>query len=421
MNPIDIFGNVINNLNDSGHHKAARRVLEIGWGAMGIKMKHFPDKRLIPADRYLAPMMMDVMMKPLIEPQNSAVVSIFTACELLEEVGLNPYNAEAFSSYISASHAEREMLDIMDSDGISETFCSYHKIFAGAAVAKLMPAPRCIVHTNLICDANLVSFRRMQQVFQVPLFYIDVPIRQDESSVAYVERQLRELKTFLEEVTGKKIDDDALSERVARSKRTLNNYQRFQELRADRQILTDLVSPLYCAMSNNILLGTEQEEKYTQMLLEDVVAAPPKKGKHIYWMHALPYWSDSVYSLLAFNESAQIVGNEIGQTCSADFETDNPYRGMAQRMVYNSLNGTGSRRIDIGIKHAKDAGSDGVVWFNHWGCKHTIGISQLAKKRFEEAGIPCLILDGDACDRSHGGEGQTSTRLSAFLEMIGAI
>ncbi len=30
-----------------------------------------------------------------------------------------------------------------------------------------------------------------------------------------------------------------------------------------------------------------------------------------------------------------------------------------------------------------------------------------------------MILDGDGCDRSHGGEGQTSTRLGAFLEMLG--
>ena len=30
-----------------------------------------------------------------------------------------------------------------------------------------------------------------------------------------------------------------------------------------------------------------------------------------------------------------------------------------------------------------------------------------------------MILDGDGCDRSHGGEGQTATRLEAFLEMLG--
>ena len=41
------------------------------------------------------------------------------------------------------------------------------------------------------------------------------------------------------------------------------------------------------------------------------------------------------------------------------------------------------------------------------------------KKRFEEAGFPCLILDGDGCDRSHGGEGQMATRIEAFIEMLG--
>ena len=92
---------------------------------------------------------------------------------------------------------------------------------------------------------------------------------------------------------------------------------------------------------------------------------------------------------------------------------------MAIRLIYHALNGPISRRINAGIRHAKQAGADGVVWFNHWGCKHTLGGSRIAKKRFEEAGLPTLILDGDGCDRSHGGEGQTSTRLGAFLEMLG--
>ena len=53
---------------------------------------------------------------------------------------------------------------------------------------------------------------------------------------------------------------------------------------------------------------------------------------------------------------------------------------------------------------------DGAVWFGHWGCKHTLGAAQLAKKKFEEAGLPLLILDGDGCDRSHGGEGDVYKR-----------
>lgn len=40
------------------------------------------------------------------------------------------------------------------------------------------------------------------------------------------------------------------------------------------------------------------------------------------------------------------------------------------------------------------------------------------QKRFEEAGLPCLVLDGDGVDPAHGGEGQTATRMGAFVEML---
>ena len=122
---------------------------------------------------------------------------------------------------------------------------------------------------------------------------------------------------------------------------------------------------------------------------------------------------------LRLNENAQIVGCELAQVCDMELDPQKPYESMARRMVYHALNGSVNRRIDEGIRHAKEAGADGVVWFAHWGCKHTLGAVQLAKKRFEEQGLPLLILDGDGCDRSHGGEGQTATRLGAFLEMLG--
>ena len=41
------------------------------------------------------------------------------------------------------------------------------------------------------------------------------------------------------------------------------------------------------------------------------------------------------------------------------------------------------------------------------------------KRRFEEEGIPVLILNGDSIDRTGGGSEQAGTRLEAFLEMLG--
>ena len=368
---------------------------------------------------HIANLMMDTMLWPLQKPEDSVIVSIFTPCEMMQEVGLHPYNVEGFSCYLSASKAERAFLQQAENTGISETLCSYHKTFLGAAQKGLLPKPKCIVYTNLTCDANLLTFRTLADFYQVPVFAIDVPWNQTTENVQYVADQLKDLKIFLEKNTGKTISEDRLKERLACSKRTLENYKKYQQMRADRYVPSDLVTPLYAGMTNNILLGTAEEEKYTQMLLEDIKKAPAAKGKHIYWMHTIPFWSDAVRQELCFSEKAQIVGCELAETCEPDFDPENPFEAMAERMVYHSLNGSALRRIEAGIRHAKQAGADGAVWFGHWGCKHTLGAAQLAKKKFEEAGLPLLILDGDGCDRSHGGEGQTSTRLGAFLEMLG--
>lgn len=417
MEIVKTFGNYIEKWCETSPERA-RWLLKTGWEAQNLKFRFLPEGQLNPSDQYLAGMMMNVMTQPLKHPESSVMVSVFTPCELLQEAGLYPYNVESFSCYLAASQVERPFLQGAEDSGISETLCSYHKTFIGAAQKKVLPKPKCIVYTNLTCDANLLTFKKLAKMYDVPIFAIDVPMQQNEDNVQYVADQLRKLKDFIEECTGKKITDETLTERLRRSKRTLEKFAQYEKESADRYIPADLVTPLYAGMTNNLLLGTEEEETYVDRLLNDVKKAPAKKGKKIYWMHTIPFWSDAVKNELCFQEKAQIVGCELSRVCEPDFDPEKPYEAMARRMVYHALNGSAIRRIEAGICHAKETGADGVVWFGHWGCKHTLGAAQLAKCKFEEQGIPLLILDGDGCDRSHGGEGQTSTRLGAFLEML---
>ena len=182
MEIVEIFGRWMEKLSEESP-EAARRLLRTGWDAQCLLYKYKADKRLMPADRYLAYLMMETMVKPLRDPASSAMVSIFTPCELLQEAGLHPYNVEGISCYLSASRAERGFLQQAENTGLSETLCSYHKTFIGAAEKGVLPRPRCIVYTSLACDANLLTFRSLAQMYDVPAFFIDIPLQQNEGNV----------------------------------------------------------------------------------------------------------------------------------------------------------------------------------------------------------------------------------------------
>ena len=184
---------------------------------------------------------------------------------------------EGFSCYLSASKAERAFLQQAENTGISETLCSYHKTFIGAAQKKVLPKPKCIVYTNLTCDANLLTFKKLAKMYDVPVFAIDVPMQQNEDNVKYVADQLRELKKFIETCTGTTISDEALKERLRRSKRTLEKFLQYEKESADKYIPADLVTPLYAGMTNNLLLGSKEEEEYVDQLLRDVKHMPEEK------------------------------------------------------------------------------------------------------------------------------------------------
>lgn len=93
---------------------------------------------------------------------------------------------------------------------------------------------------------------------------------------------------------------------------------------------------------------------------------------------------------------------------------------MAKRLVYNINNGGAHRRIDAAISYAEKLHADGVIVFGQWGCKQTMGMSQLAKISLEAHGFPTLVLDGDGCDPRNVADGQMLTRISAFLEQLEA-
>lgn len=397
--------------------KARKRLIQIFRG-FDFYQKHFPDQKLPQSKQYLADICMDFMLKSFVHPENAAMTSIFMPCELLQAFDIPTMCAEMFSTYMNGAYSERAFIEAAENAGISETYCSYHKVVMGGAITGVLPPTKLIVNTSMVCDANNLTFRALSHYGGAPQYYVDVPYEQSEESVQYVMKQLKELTIALQELTKRKLDADRLKMIVSRSAETTENLRKTIPYRRERYLGTTLTSELYETLMVHNALGTEEALRYSQMLLKDYQNAPENDGLRILWMHSNPFWQKCVKDLLNENPDRRIVATELGYDNWYEYDPSDPYHYMAERLVYNPYNGPCDVRIHAAREMAEKTNADGIVCFCHWGCKETCGASVRIKRELEEAGYPVLILNGDGVDRSNGSDGQTSTRLGAFLEML---
>lgn len=416
MDIIQTFGRAIDRLTPN-HPDASRQLLLTGLRAFGIKLRAFPDRRLPRSRQFSAIEMNRTVCDMLSHPERAALVSVFMPCELLEAMDLVPMCAELYAAYLNGSDAEPVFAEAAEAAGIAETYCSYHKVLLGSAFLGMLPPPKLIVNTSLVCDANQLTFRALAKEYGVPQYYVDVPPEQSADSLAYVTDELRELKGFLEEQLGRQLDEGRLRQIVGKSRDTVGDLRACLPLRRAHSLPGDLTSEMYEIYLTHNALGTEGARRYANQLLSDLKAAPPAHGLRLLWLHTMPIWQRPVRELFDFSDRCQVIACDMCLESLTDIDPERPYESMARRLVYSPWNG-GDARVSAAVDIARALDVDGVICFCHWGCKQTMGLSGVFKQRLEAEGFPTLILNGDGCDRRNASDGQTATRLDAFLEML---
>lgn len=396
----------------------ARKLLLLGYRAKAVADRVIPEKHNPRSKQLAAQAVMDVIIRALAHPEQSAMVSLFVPGEPLSAAGITPYSVEALSCYLTGTRCEKLFLNLTAEEGIPETMCSFHRIFLGAAESGLMPKPRFTIYTNLACDGNMMTFPYLKRKYGIPGFFIDVPYEKNPEAVDYVAGQLREMTAFLSDMTGKKLTEEILKETVLRSNRSAVNYREHLKYQKNHHLPGTLTGDMYGVFMSHILLGTRQTEKYTELLLKDIRKTPESTGLRIMWIHLMPFMQKSVKDLFNYSDRAYITSCDLVYDGFRVQKSEDPYEAMADRMVRSAFNGNTQDRIDRALEMAEETEAEGVVIFTHWGCKTTIGASGLMKDAFEEAGMPAMILDGDGCNPENSSDGQIATRLEAFLEML---
>uniref|UniRef100_UPI003FEDE0F4 2-hydroxyacyl-CoA dehydratase subunit D n=1 Tax=Eubacterium sp. TaxID=142586 RepID=UPI003FEDE0F4 len=417
-NLIELFGDHIYKIAPT-NPLSARKKLCFAFSTAGLMCKYFPTKKLLPSRQFMQWAAADSAITPLKTGKNSAIVSLYLPCEILHSMGISTLFPEALACYLAAARSEQIFIDTAEQNFVSQTMCSYHKAFIGMVETDVLPKPDFIINTTLACDANHLSFRRAAEHYNVPQYMIDVPYNYSSGAVDYVAEQIKDMVTFIEK-QGYTFDEAKLIETVEKSKQTLKNFNDILTLRATRSLSDEMTSQMLSVFATHVMLGTDNALKYSNDLKTELAAVPEgKKGVRLIWVHTLPYWQDALRDLINFTDRCEIVACDmVMDAMYCNLEEADPYRFMADRLVRNTVNGNGTNRINATLELAKKLNANGIVWYCHWGCKQTAGLSNIAKSTFEANGFPTLILDGDGCNWNNVNDGQTVTRTEAFLELL---
>ena len=417
---VKTFGNIVTRQVYANPGRV-RRLLAAAYGLVGWRNALLRRSGVEKAYTKMGAALSRLISKSFLHPENSVMVNMFFPCEILHSLDIIPVFPEALSAYLVNSGCEQVFAEAAENADVPESFCSYHKIMIGFAETGVLPKPLLIANTTLACDANRLSFRRLAEYFRVPHVVVDVPDRIGGEAEHYVAEQLRAATFALEESCQRKMDWDRLCETVGIADRSLKSYREYLEIRGRRSLPVTMSGELYSLIATHVLLGTPESENYINTLKQVAQTAPPAAGKkRILWLHILPNWQESMRAIFDQSGRCEILCCDLTYDVLTDMDPRRPYESMARRLLHNLNNGGAERRIAAAVHYAKKMRADGVLLFCHWGCKQTMGLSQLAKSTLEAEGFPTLVLDGDGCDSRNVPDGQMATRVNAFLEQLEA-
>ena len=390
----------------------------LGFQANKLKTKLLPKKAISKGYQKLEAMMMSLVADSLFKEGSYVWGNIFAPCEIMQSLGVRTLSIECLSCYLSGYHLEDYFIDYAQNIGIAPTLCSYHKTFLGASDSGVIPNPVYAVGTSLSCDGNLNTFRYLEKKRGVPFTLLDIPYRDDDTSVEYLARQLEELGYTLSQVFKKPFKLESLKEAIRIENETRRQLVKFFHLLQEHFYPGELISQLYLMMGTHLLMGTQEFLDLVRFMNEDILTYPAFEGKRILWVHLLPFYQESLRQYFNGSSQYQIFGSDIILDSWEDLDETQPFRSLAKKLIRNIYNGSYSHKADMLSDLADRLKPDAVIHFCHWGCKQASGGSILLKERMQEKHIPMLILDGDGIDKRNSHDGQIKTRLEAFLEML---
>jgi hypothetical protein len=354
-------------------------------------------------------------------------VSYLFPTELLASYGITPLIPELGSAALTGTPSREFLESAAARMPLARDVCSYHRTALAAVENGLMPAPSMCIDTSPLCLGKGCLLEMLAIRHGVPFREVTVPQPPDEGEtppdvVADVAEQLRVLHEDIGRWTGRK---PHLRRAVELSNRASVAWGHIVTERLAGRLEMDGRETFAVIFLGQILWGTRQGARDFERLdtprgQRDLLAPPSKNGrplKKLLWLHTFPHHDGSVIQLMR-DKDAMVLFEEMGQMHLETVDPDDPFPGLARRLTDNATWGTSERRARLNVALAKQLKVDGVVHFNHLGCRQGLGSVPVLRAAFSKAGIPFLAIDGDALARGGPQSEKSRQAMESFLELL---
>ena len=361
-------------------------------------------------------------------PAKTIWTTLFVPPEILYAMNLNPFCLEIAASLFSKIGKSQSALLEAEAYGVPTDVCSFHRAALGYVLKNYYPKANHIATTTSLCDSNPKNISICQSVTGRDISVLDVPYDFDDDSVNFLAEQLKDFTKDLEKSFGVTMNIDSLKKRIECANRTREKILEVNKLRMNPDSPLSGSSALGLIVNSHFLFGSDDGEEFYGMLAEDLkneinIAKRKKemnenKDIKILWLELKPYFSGELLSNMEENLGIKIVFEEINYVYWDEMDPDRPYESLAKKLISNNNNGPLPNRIKVINMLVNQYNVDGVIMFASWGCRRNSAAVPAIKEELTKIKIPSLVLYGDCIDDSAYTEGQFSTRVEGFLEML---
>lgn len=353
--------------------------------------------------------------------------TIFVPTEFLFAMDIVPVYLEGVCEIMARVHGMEESFSAAKSLGFATEICSAHRLINATAIRGWLPRPDAFVWSNLVCDLTTKAGDFLVKLYDRPGYYLDRPYTDNEQGMQYYIKELGDLIHFLENLTGRRMDWDRLSEIMEYTRQSVELFREIGDLRKAVPSPMRNQHVIEMCLAELLLSGSPEMVKFFRSIRDEVkTAAERGEGvipKERYRLLTFFFYPAHLWKLLdgIQNEYGAVIVTEPHLTLWADADIDpsRPLESLARKAFALTDAGPLKPFLDKVLREAREYKADGAIYWAHVGCRQTCATTRIIKDTLmEQLGIPTLIIDCDICDPTYAPGERIKDKVEQFFEML---